>query len=88
MAALFSAPDEDATLRLLNQLLVEAKEHFRKRDVRKAVAALHTAQATAAQHKLHREAAHLQRALTILAGGGRPKLLTQAASRIGEKEAE
>ncbi len=71
----------------LTQLLDAARANFTNRNVRKTADALCAAHATAQQHGLHREAAILHKAISILATGGRPKLLTHAQPLFSEKEA-
>ena len=68
----------------LRVLLAEARKVFKQRNLRKTVDALHQAQGAATQGGLHREAAQIQRALTILSTGGRPKLLVQENRELGD----
>ena len=88
MGTLFSKGDGgDGVERVrgeLRVLLGEAREKFRHRNMREAVGALHRAHGLATQGGLHREAAQIQRALGILASGGRPKLLVREGE-LGER---
>ena len=86
MGALFSLGegDEGKVREELRGLMGEAREKFRHRNVREAVGALHRAHGVATRAGLHREAAQIQRALGILASGGRPKLLVREGE-LGER---
>lgn len=66
-------PDESQ----LASLLDAARKCFARKDVRKAADALCAAQALAHHAGLHRQAAELRKAITILGSGGKPKLLTR-----------
>ena len=61
----------------IKKLLAEARESFARKDVRKTADALCAAQKLAHHAGLHREATELRKAIVILAGGGKPKLLTR-----------
>ena len=76
--------DEGKVRGELRGLLGEAREKFRHRNVREAVGALHLAHGVATRGGLHREAAQIQRALGILASGGRPRLLVREGE-LGER---
>lgn len=79
MGSLFSTGEggEERVREELRGLLAEAREKFRGGNVREAVGALHRGHGVATRGGLHREAAQIQRALTILSTGGRPKLLVR-----------
>ena len=79
MGGLFSAGDGDEgkVREELRGLVGEAREKFRQRNAREAAGALHRAHGVATRGGLFREAAQIQRALGILARGGRPKLLVR-----------
>lgn len=66
-------PDPEA----IKKLLAEARSSFARKDVRKAADALCAAQQLAHHAGMHREATELRKAIVILAGGGKPKLLTR-----------
>jgi len=70
--------------RELDTLLQSAQASFTARQTRKTLDALHAAHALAAAHGLHRQAAQFKRALSILAQGSRPKLLTRPDACLGE----
>ena len=61
----------------LDRLLAAARESFARKDVRKAADALCAAEALAHHAGLHPRARELRKAIVILAGGGKPKLLTR-----------
>jgi hypothetical protein len=71
----------DAELRALLHL---AKSAFATRQTRKTLDALHAAHTLASAHGRHRHAAQLKRALSILAHGSRPRLLTRPDARLGD----
>ncbi len=61
----------------LDALLQAARAAFASRQMRKALDTLHSAQALATAHGLHRRAAELKRGVAILGNGGRPKILAR-----------
>jgi len=69
--------DEGAAREEVTRLITAARECFAARQFHKTVDALHAAQAAATGGGLHREAAEIKRALSIVANGGRPKMLTR-----------
>jgi hypothetical protein len=75
MAGLFHSSDDVPGQ--VERLLNEARVHFAQRNPRLAAAKLHEAQGVAVHGGLFREASVLKRAMAILAGRGRPKLLAR-----------
>ena len=61
----------------MKRLVAVARELFAARQFHKTVDTLHAAQAAATGGGLHREAAEVKRALSIVGNGGRPKMLTR-----------
>jgi hypothetical protein len=72
--------------RELDILLRSARTSYVARQTRKTLDTLHSAHALAAAHGLHRDAARFKRALSILAQGRCPKLLTRRDAHRGGQE--
>ena len=79
-------PDDQPELRLgkgepadaeVRRLLQLARQSFAAHDQHAAATALFQAHAVAQHGGLHRQAAAVRQALTILSSGGKPKLLKQ-----------
>jgi len=79
------AGDDAESARELGLLLQAAQASFAKRQTRATLDTLHAAHCLATARGLHRHAAQFKRALAILAGGGRPKLLARPNARLTDQ---